>query len=128
MTDEDAGALADSLRRARLEAGLSFRELAAKSGVSSSQIRRIEEGENTPTVEALRKLATALELDLTELFESLGIARGRSLPEPRVYFRRKFGVSEHDAEMMARLVEKYQGNGEVEHGEDIQGGSEESDK
>ena len=119
MSDDDVESLSNYLKRAREEAGLSLREVAAKSGVSFAHIRRLEQGLRKPTVEVLQKVAEALALDLDEVLNAVGVKMTRTLPEPRVYFRRKFGVSEDDAEVMARLIEKYQKREENAHGEDI---------
>jgi len=120
MTDDDAGSLGEYLKQAREETGFSLRDVAARSGVSFAHIRRLEQGERKPTLEVLQKVAEALSLDLDEVLSAMGVKMTRTLPEPRVYFRRKFGVSEDDAEVMARLIEKYQGKGGQENGEDIE--------
>ena len=100
MTDDEADSLSQHLKRAREEAGLSLREVEARSGVSFAHIRRLENGERTPSIEVLQRVAEALSLDLDEVLSAVGIKTTRTLPEPRVYFRRKFGVSEEDAEVM----------------------------
>jgi len=120
MTDDDAGSLGEYLKQAREQAGFSLRDVAARSGVSFAHIRRLEQGERKPTLEVLQKIAEALSLDLDEVLSTIGVKMTRTLPEPRVYFRRKFGVSEDDAEVMARLIEKYQSKGGQENGEDNQ--------
>jgi transcriptional regulator with XRE-family HTH domain len=48
-----------TLRRARLAAGLSQRELAARAGTSQSVIARIEGGQTDPSVGTLAKLLAA---------------------------------------------------------------------
>jgi transcriptional regulator with XRE-family HTH domain len=128
MTDEDAGTLGEHLKRAREEAGLSLRDVAARSGVSFAHIRRLEQGERKPTLEILQKITEALSLNLDEVLTAAGVKMTGALAEPRVYFRRKFGVSEDDAEVMARLIEKYQGNGGQKNGEDIEDGDEAAHK
>jgi transcriptional regulator with XRE-family HTH domain len=52
-------AIGDRLRRARLDAGLSQRELS-EPGVSYAYISRIEAGVRTPSIKVLRKLAPKL--------------------------------------------------------------------
>jgi transcriptional regulator with XRE-family HTH domain len=54
-----AEAVGDRLRRLRLEAGLSQRQLS-EPGVSFPYISRIEAGARNPSVKALRKLAVKL--------------------------------------------------------------------
>ena len=48
------------LRSARLRAGISQTQLAARSGISQSVISAYESGRREPSVAALRRLATAL--------------------------------------------------------------------
>ena len=44
------------LKLARLEAGLSQRELAERAGVSQSEIARIESGQREPSIPTLQKI------------------------------------------------------------------------
>jgi|SRR5882724_4881031 len=125
MTDSEAASLGDYLREKREAAGLSIRAAARKADVNDRYLGRLENGEQgNPTIEVLQKLAEALSFDLDESLNTLGVRMTRTLPELRVYFRRKFGASEDDAEMMARLIEKYQGKEEQENGEDIENSDE----
>ena len=45
------------------------RELAAKSGVGLSTIVRIEKGRQTPTFQTIKRLASALAMDPSELVQ-----------------------------------------------------------
>jgi transcriptional regulator with XRE-family HTH domain len=54
---------------ARLEAGLSQRALAEKSGVDQSTIVRVERGEGNVRPMTLAKLAKALDVPVEELLE-----------------------------------------------------------
>lgn len=56
---------ADLLREARLRAGLTQRELAARAGKPQSTIARWERGRVEPSLEALREVIRAAGLDLT---------------------------------------------------------------
>lgn len=58
------------IHRLRHQQGLSLRNLARESGLSLNAISRIERGESSPTVSSLHQLATALGVEITELFES----------------------------------------------------------
>ena len=51
-----------TLISARLNAGLTQRQLAERLGTTQSAIARLENGNSTPTVETLRRLAEALGL------------------------------------------------------------------
>jgi transcriptional regulator with XRE-family HTH domain len=56
---------ADLLRQARLQAGLTQRELARRVGRPQSQVARWESGRVEPSLETLRKLVRACGLELT---------------------------------------------------------------
>lgn len=99
--------LGEYLKEARERAGLSQRELGKQADVHHSYIARIESGElATPIPEYLQRLADVLEIDVTELLAFLGVKP--EMPEPRVYFRRKFGVDADQADILAQLIEDYQ--------------------
>lgn len=120
MTDSDAANLGNYLRERREAAGLSLRRVARLANINDSYLGRLERGEQNPTLEMLQKITDALSLNLDEVLTAVGVKMTQTLSEPRVYFRRKFGVSEDDAEVMARLIEKYQGKGGQKDGEDNQ--------
>ncbi len=60
------------IKQQRLISGLTLRELAASSGVSSSHIGRIERGERFPSAHVLRRIAGHLGFDESELFSLAG--------------------------------------------------------
>jgi transcriptional regulator with XRE-family HTH domain len=57
------------LRSLRDKQGLSLRALAERSGLSINAISLIERGENSPTVSSLHRLATALNVPVTDFFQ-----------------------------------------------------------
>lgn len=70
---------AAAMRRARLEGGLSVKELSEKSGVTVMTIYSVESGARNPSLTTLVRLASALRLSLDDYI-------GRSLaakPEPQ---------------------------------------------
>ena len=64
--------LGKMLKRQRLLAGLTLKELGTNSGVSPSQMSRIERGQCFPSVLTLRKLGKTLDLSESELFLMVG--------------------------------------------------------
>jgi transcriptional regulator with XRE-family HTH domain len=60
------------IKQQRLISGLTLRELADSSGVSSSHIGRIERGERYPSARALRRIAGHLGFEESELFSLAG--------------------------------------------------------
>lgn len=57
------------LRALREQQGLSLRALAERCGLSINAISLIERAENSPTVSTLHRLATALNVPITDLFQ-----------------------------------------------------------
>lgn len=56
------------LKKWRSRRGYSLRQLAERAGVSYVTIVRIEQGQISPTVAMLEKLAKALKIHITEFF------------------------------------------------------------
>lgn len=115
--DQKHESLAAHLRQAREQSGLSIRELAKQvGGVHHSYLARIENGETAnPSTDLLQRLADVLNVDSADLLAYVNV----TLPEPRAYFRRKFGVDAEEADVLARLIEEHQANkGKGGHYED----------
>lgn len=55
----------DEVRRLRLDAGVSLREMSAVTGIHPSHLARIETAEVRPTIEALTKIGVALGADVS---------------------------------------------------------------
>jgi len=82
--------IGETLRRRRLEAGLSQRELAARSGVPQPNIASYESGRRTPAVATLQRLDRALSVPTFERLRAvrepiIRAARGRRLSDVRVF-------------------------------------------
>ena len=56
------------LRRFREQRGISVRTLAASAGFSASFISQVENGQASPSIASLEKIATCLDLSLSEFF------------------------------------------------------------
>lgn len=97
--------LGKHLRTLREGAGWSQRQFAAVVGIHHSYLARLENGEAaSPSAELLQRMAEVLEIDTSELLAYIGIKP--SLPEPRVYFRRMYGLSPEQADEAAKLIER----------------------
>lgn len=59
----------DSVRRARLAAGMTQEDLADRSGLDRSYIGGVERGERNPTLTVIEKIAAGLGLPVSHLFE-----------------------------------------------------------
>jgi transcriptional regulator with XRE-family HTH domain len=71
-TDGNSQNLGRIIKQQRLLSGLTLRELANSSGVSSSHIGRIERGERFPSAHVLRHIARHLGFEESELFALAG--------------------------------------------------------
>ena len=66
----------ERIRNARKNAGLTQKQLGEKCGIAEPTIRRYELGKLNPKYETLQKIATALDVPITEL---LGIPPARAV-------------------------------------------------
>ncbi len=86
MADNEFG---KTLKQRRLLIPLTLRELAAKSGVSSSHLGRVERGERFPSGHVLRKIAKPLGVDESLLMTMAGYlppdSSNETGEEPRIY-------------------------------------------
>jgi transcriptional regulator with XRE-family HTH domain len=72
----------------RESAGLSLRELAARSGVSAPMLSQVERGETSPTLTVAARIAAGLDLRLSQL---LRLDEGGSVTVVRASQRRRGG-------------------------------------
>ena len=63
-------AVRDNIVHHRTKLGLTQRELAEKAGLTQGAIAKYELGINTPSLNALFRLAVALDVDASELLAS----------------------------------------------------------
>ena len=67
-----AKVIGQRIRNYRTSAGLSQEKLAELSGCHPTYIGQLEHGEKNATVESIEKIASALNVSLSKLFEQLG--------------------------------------------------------
>jgi len=97
MTDIHRNNFGTIIKRQRVIVPLTLPELADRSGVSSSHLRRIERGERFPSASILRKIAKPLGFEENELFMLAGFL---SHPSPAI----AENVSACNAERLAPYV------------------------
>lgn len=91
MTPEQARDLARMLKTARQERGLSAREVAKRSGMNDSNVVRLEQGAIlNPRPETLKSLADVLDLDLADVYATIGYVQPEGLPNFTPYLRTKY--------------------------------------
>lgn len=69
---EIAKSVGQRIRNYRTKLGLSQEKLAELSGCHPTYIGQLERGEKNATLESVEKIADALEIPLSKLFEKLG--------------------------------------------------------
>jgi transcriptional regulator with XRE-family HTH domain len=72
MTTDNSKNLGRIIKQQRIVAGLTLRELSARSGVSSSHLGRVERGERFPSAHILQRIARPLGFAENELFALAG--------------------------------------------------------
>ncbi|MEU8860910.1 helix-turn-helix domain-containing protein [Streptomyces umbrinus] len=80
------------VRQLRQERQLGVRELAARAGLNSGALTRIEHGKvATPRPGTLKELAAALEVPLADMFARAGYMVPDELPDLATYLRLRYG-------------------------------------
>ena len=77
-TGAEMASLGASIRSARRAAGLKLREVAATTGLSISYLSQIERDLLTPSVDALRRIAGAVDIPAGALAFAAGSRRGKA--------------------------------------------------
>src|SRR5213076_321135 len=67
MAVAEALAVGPRIKALREGMGLSLRDLAARSGVSAPMLSQVERGETSPTLAVAARIASGLELSLSQL-------------------------------------------------------------
>jgi len=76
MADELKLLLGNAIREQRTALGISQEELAARAGLHRTYVSEVERGERNPSITSIEKLAHALEVSFTSLFERTGKRSG----------------------------------------------------
>lgn len=77
---EIAKIIGKRIRNYRTEKGLSQEKLAAMSGCHPTYIGQVERGEKNATLESIDKIASAMNVPLSKLFEKIGEDSFDSIP------------------------------------------------
>ncbi|MDR6720891.1 helix-turn-helix transcriptional regulator [Paenibacillus sp. 2003] len=59
-----------NIRTTRQKRGLSQERLALKAGLNTSYLGQIERGEKSPTISVIDKIASALDVNIKDIFET----------------------------------------------------------
>lgn len=67
------------IRNYRMQKGLSQEKLAELAGCHPTYIGQLERGEKNATLESVEKIASAMDISLSELFDKLGKSGGNNI-------------------------------------------------
>ena len=67
------------IRNYRTQKGLSQEKLAELAGCHPTYIGQLERGEKNATLESVEKIASAMDISLSELFDKLGKSGGNNI-------------------------------------------------
>ena len=77
--------LGERLRAYRTQRGWSQEELAERSDLHTTYIGQLERGEKNATIESISKVAAALDISLSKLFENISLASSEKDIPSRCY-------------------------------------------
>jgi len=109
---EIAKILGRRIRNYRTAKGLSQEKLAELSSCHPTYIGQIERGEKNATVESVEKIATALSISLSKLFENIGAEDNGDKSIPLECYELLSAKSKLEQEQIYRIfskIEKYKG-------------------
>ena len=105
--------LGQRIRNYRIGKGLSQEKLAELSGCHHTYIGQIERGEKNATIESIVKIAVALDVSLSKLFEKLGAENTEARNIPLECYELISAKSKNEQEQIYRIlleIEKYKSN------------------
>lgn len=97
-------ALGQRIRNYRTAKGLSQENLAELAGCHPTYIGQVERGEKNATVESLAKIASALDLSLSTLFEQLGTKEADAKSIPSACYELLLSKSKEEQEHLYRIL------------------------
>jgi transcriptional regulator with XRE-family HTH domain len=95
-TEPAIGRIGPRIKALREGLDLSLRDLAARSGVSAPMLSQVERGETSPTLQVAARIATGLELRLSQL---LRLDEGGTVSVVRAGQGRQGGTDGHEYEI-----------------------------
>lgn len=105
MTEAEAQQLGRIIATARLKQGLSYGELAARSGTDKGWLHRLENGQRAdPDPVLLTRVAEALGIDPARIDRASQNHLADSMPTMRTYFRSKEKLSPAALDEVERAV------------------------
>ena len=107
-------AIGTTIRAFRLQNGMSQGDIEKRTGLLRCYLSRVENGHTVPSLDTLAKIASALELPLSQFFseEVVRDVPGLSLNEDEIRFltqiqRYSANLSESDRRLLLAMVRKF---------------------
>tara|TARA_R110002012_G_scaffold143641_2_gene301850 strand:+ start:2743 stop:3048 length:306 start_codon:yes stop_codon:yes gene_type:complete len=91
--------LAKNLKKLRATREMSQECLADESRVSLRTIQRIENNESEPTGETIKRIANALDVELTELIGSNSVAETNDLKATIIFLKKQLSKTNEKSEL-----------------------------
>ena len=110
---EIAKAIGQRIRNYRTARGLSREKLADLCGCHPTYIGQLERGEKNATIESIDKIATALDVSLSKLFDKLGGRDDGSRDIPLECYEFLSAKTKEEQEQLYRILlemDKYKSN------------------
>ena len=96
--------LGQRIRNYRTAKSLSQEKLAELSGCHPTYIGQIERGEKNATIESIEKIAAALEISLSKLFEKLGAQENETRNSPLECYELISAKTKAEQEQIYRIL------------------------
>ena len=107
-------AIGTTIRAFRLQKGMSQGDIEKRTGLLRCYLSRVENGHTVPSLDTLAKIASALDLPLSQFFseESVRDVPGLSLNEDEIRFltqiqRYSANLNESDRRLLLAMVRKF---------------------
>lgn len=109
--EENGNKLAKYIYEKRLESGLTRNALAKKTGISHTEIKRIEEGHRkAPSCSHLKLIADVLGVSIYEMLETAGILTKNESPAKEAFPYLKTKKQQEIIAKIAKMIKKNQDN------------------
>lgn len=92
------------IRNYRTNSGLSQEKLAELSGCHPTYIGQVERGEKNATLDSIERIASALQISLSQLFEKLDASQDETHSIPLACYELLASKSEAEQEQLFRIL------------------------
>jgi len=110
---EIAKHIGNRIRNYRMQLGYSQERLAEISGCHPTYIGQVERGEKNPTLESIEKIASALRVSMSKLFENLDVDDNNERNIPLECYEFMLTKSKTEQEQIYKIIlemDKYKSN------------------